>query len=44
MLFSELSRAERKNVAGHLRRLVKPKLGKMIASDVTRQEHRGTSA
>ncbi|MGY3622409.1 hypothetical protein [Bradyrhizobium sp. USDA 10063] len=27
-----------KNVAGHLRRLVKPKLGKMIASEVTRQD------
>ena len=26
------------NVAGHLRRLVKPKLGKMIAGDVTRQD------
>jgi integrase len=26
-----------KNVASHLRRFVKPKLGKMIASDVTRQ-------
>ena len=27
-----------KNTASHLRRLVKPKLGKMIASDVTRQD------